>query len=411
MADVPPAAAVFYNTLTEIRREARRRARRAWASVSVNHITESWQGPSRGLTVALAASQVDAAIAGTTYGAFALAEQGSWAAPSAWVDPSRFGGGWASSGARMGTVLETPVIRAKQAIAAGVSPQEALRTGLGALLGIVSLQVNDAGRVAAGVDLATRTGTGWVRMLNPPSCDRCVVLAGRWYRWNQGFRRHPSCDCVHVPSRAGSLEAALSEGLVDDPYAFFRSLSEADQDRIFGPLRAQAIRDGADIYQVINSRRGRQGAFTTEGTTRRGHAGEFLRPGQRRMTPETIYRLHPRREDALRVLREHGYILPGGQVPGGSLRGVVEGYGQLGRGGTRVGARQAIEEARRVGVRDPRSRFTMTAAERRLFDAEQRYAAVLEGRNPLGRSPLTPQIAASVEADYRRWLLTGGQVF
>src|SRR5690606_31403613 len=97
-------------------------------------------------------------------------------------------------------------------------------------------------------------------------------------------------------------------------------------------------------------------------------------------------------------LREMGYILPGGQVPGGSLRGVVEGYGALGRGGTRIGARQAIEDARRTGYRTG-SRYTMTAAERRLFDAEARYMAVVQGRNPLGRTPLTPSIAASVEAD------------
>lgn len=411
MPNVPVAAALEYEALVSIRRKALAQARRAWREVSPAYISESWSRVAPTVTATLIAAQVEAASVGVTYGAFALAEQGKWVAPTAFADPRSFGGGWSSSGAPLDEALALPAIRTKTAIAQGAGTMQALATGWQALAGVVSLQVADAGRVAAGIDVAARPRTGYVRMLNPPSCDRCVVLAGKWFRWNAGFRRHPSCDCVHVISTAGSTEGALREGLIDDPYDYFRSLSEGEQDRVFGRYQAEAIRDGADIYQVINSRRGRMGAFTTEGTTRRGHAGGLLRPGQRRMTPEAIYRLHPRREDALRVLREHGYILPGGQVPGGSLRGVVEGYGQMGRGGTRVGARRAIEEARRTGVRDPRSRYTMTAAERRLFDAEARYTAVLQGRNPFGRAPLTPQIAASVEADYRRWLLTGGQVF
>ena len=84
-----------------------------------------------------------------------------------------------------------------------------------------------------------------------------------------------------------------------------------------------------------------------------------------------------------------------------------------------------------TGVRDG-SRYTMTEAERRLYDAETRYRMVLEGRNPFaspgfgstpdpfgsrlntigtGGAPLTPQIAAAVEKDYRRWLASGGQMF
>lgn len=411
MPNIPVAAALEYEALRSIRRRALTQARRAWREVSPSYISESWSRVTPAVIAALSAAQVEAASVGVTYGAFALAEQGKWVAPHAFADPRAFGGGWSSSGARINEALALPAIRSKEAIAGGMTAIQSLSTGWQSLAGVVSMQIADAGRVAAGIDVAARPGTGYVRMLNPPSCDRCVVLAGKWFRWNAGFRRHPGCDCVHVVSTAGSTAGALAEGLIDDPYGYFNSLSEAEQDRRFGRFQAQAIRDGGDIYQVINSRRGRMGAFTTEGMSRRGHAGGLLRPGQRRMTPEAIYRLHPNRADALRVLREHGYILPGGQVPGGSLRGVVEGYGQLGRGGRAVGARRAIEEARRTGVRDPRSRYTMTAAERRLFDADLRYRAVLEGRNPLGRTPLTPQIAASVEADYRRWLLTGGQIF
>src|SRR5699024_1153215 len=190
---------------------------------------------------------------------------------------------------------------------------------------------------------------------------------------------------VHVASTVRSTEAAASEGLIEDPYEYFRSLDEAEQDRIFTKPGAQAIRDGADISQVVNARRGMtpNGNFTVEGTTRRGYAGSLLKRGQRRMTPESIYpQANGSRERAIELLKEHGYILPEGQVAGGALRGQREGFGALGRGGTRKAASQAVLEARRTGIRDPRNRYTMTEAERRVYDAQRRYEIALSGRSP-----------------------------
>ncbi|MCL1871011.1 MAG: hypothetical protein FWF90_11440 [Promicromonosporaceae bacterium] len=435
MADAPIAAALFYDALVDVRRQAERTARQAWADMAPAYLSESWTRLRPPILAALVAAQVEAASMGATYGAFALAEQGMWQAPDGFVNPQAFGG-WSSSGAKLGGTLDTALVATKEAIGGGAGTVQALAHGWETLSGIVRMQVSDAGRVAAGIDVAARPGVGYVRMLNPPSCPKCVVLAGKFYRWNAGFRRHPRCDCVHVTSTAGSTEAAHREGLVDDPYEYFHSLDQNAQDRAFGAANAQAIRDGGDIYQVVNSARGRKGAFTTEGTGRRGYASSILKARQRRMTPETIYRLHgDDRAGALADLRAQGYILPGGQVSGGSLRGRVEGHGQMGRGGTRKAASEALAAARRTGVRDPSNRYTMTAAERRVYDAKQKYLAVLDGHNPqtspgfsntpdptgllrgYGRSsadgtrgrPVTPLMAAQYEAAYRRLLASGGQ--
>lgn len=65
--------------------------------------------------------------------------------------------------------------------------------------------IQDAARTAAAVDLATRTAaTGYVRSLNGPTCPRCAVLAGRVYRYSQGFQRHPRCDCLMTPTTNAS---------------------------------------------------------------------------------------------------------------------------------------------------------------------------------------------------------------
>ena len=174
------------------------------------------------------------------------------------------------------------------------------------------------------------------------------------------------------------------------------------------------------------SRRGQKvkGAFTSEGTTKRGNFratnGELTKG--KRLTPDAIYKLNgDNKAAALKDLEKYGYILPGGQNPLGSIVGQREGYGALGHGGSYGAARKRVEDAIKYG-RDPNVRATMTEAERRLFDAKARWELVQQGVNPYGApsmtpkakintSPLTPQIAAQVEKDYRRWVATGGQIF
>lgn len=407
-ATVPEAAAEQYRTIQALQVMALRASRRAWANVIPGVLSRSWELLlTRDLLPVMEGIQLRAATSGANYGVWALADQGVYVPPDSFVDPRAFAG-VAADGRSLGGMLYSPVTDVKTAIAGGASVRQALAVGRGSLDRLVSTAVSDAGRQAASVDIATRKSVGYVRMLNPPSCGACVVLAGKFYRWNAGFLRHPKCDCIHVPAKGS--EAAKTEGLVDDPYQYFNGLSEKDQNAIFGKAKAQAIRDGGDIYRVQNSWRGRDGLFTTEGTGRRGFASNLR--GQR-LTPEGIYKQASSRGEAVKLLEQHGYILPQGQIPGGAVVGQREGFGALGRGGTRVGAREAVERARATGVRDPRTRATMTDAERRLFDSRSRYELVLSGRNPYSRDGkgLTPMLAAQAETDYRRWLASGGQIF
>src|SRR5699024_5290276 len=117
--------------------------------------------------------------------------------------------------------------------------------------------------------------------------------------------------------------------------AYFDSLSPDEQDRIFTKAGAEVVREGADIGQVVNVRRGMHTAqrnkrgwipkgrlapqerfgrriyTTTGGTTKRGPASR-RRTGRRssdRLMPESIVELAQDRADLLRMLRLHGYIL------------------------------------------------------------------------------------------------------
>lgn len=390
----PETAVKHYRAMLRLQRSARAAAAVAWSSLSAAYLSESWDSVSPALVRAVSRLQLDAATRGAGYGGNTLADQGLYEAPEAWVDPSSLAG-VSSRGASLGAALYSAIPHTKDLIAGGMPERVALSRGREVLQMSAAAQVADAGRTAAGLDTFARPRVGYVRMLNPPSCSRCSVLAGRFYRNNEGFQRHPRCDCVHVPTTR--TEAASSEGLVHDPYAYFESLSESAQDKAFGKAQAQAIRDGADLFQVVNARRGmsyagvsadgsRRGQkvasdFTREGTTRRALWGGVNR-GSQRLTPDAIYAKGLPREATMDLLAANGYLLPQGQVPEGAIRG--------------------------AGPATPRS--GLTAAEQRVQKAASRWEAVQEGRNPFGRGPLTPEIAARVEGDYRRWLASSGQI-
>lgn len=399
MASIPPAIEHHYALVRDQEARALATATRQWRKLGPNWIADAWRERIPTVAAAITTAQRTAATSALVSGALALGEQGQWAEPDGLVNPDAFAG-LTADGRNLDTLLRAPAITARTLIADGVEPAQALAAGGRQLSMMVLTEVADAGRGAAGVQIAARPRVGYVRMLTPPSCSRCVVLAGRFYRWNQGFLRHPRCDCKHVPTMVTDQAEAFAEGLIDDPYEAFTRMSEAEQNRVFTNAGAQAIRDGADMYQVVNARRGMKyrGAFTTEGTSKHGWAGQILRKGQKRMTPETIYRLNPNREQAVEALRAQGYITGRGQVSGGALRGQYE----------------ATYEGRR-----------MTAAERRVAVATRDWQDVQNGLNPwtptaqerhggarIGGAdyPLTPKIAAEVEARYYAAIATGGEL-
>jgi hypothetical protein len=177
---------------------------------------------------------------------------------------------------------------------------------------LVASEVADAGRAAAQAEIVARPDwTNYVRVLNPPSCARCAILAGRIYRDLDGFARHPLCDCIHWPVE--SWDQAHDLGLVFSAKDAF----EKDQVRGLSKADAQAISDGANISQVVNAARGmstadifgRRGVkSTTAGTTKRS-AWRKANPDRAiRLRPEAIYEAAKDAEDAIRLLRLYGYL-------------------------------------------------------------------------------------------------------
>lgn len=310
-----------------------------WRQVDPGDLAGSWSRSLSRLLVVLSAAQLEAASTADGYAQAALAAQGHAVSADGQVRASSLSG-IASDGRDLASLLLNPVVAAKVAIGQGATLERALASGQASLEMVLQTQVADAGRVADGIAVATRPRSGYVRMVVGNSCPRCVILAGRFYRYSSGFDRHPQCDCVHIPT----VEDVADDYTTDPRKAFeegrVRGLSKADE---------RAIRDGANMNQVVNAHRGMYTAggrkLSRTGTTRRGIAGARLITGdatvftaprtggdtqvfsthQRqtkagtrtvrirgaqapRLMPEQIYRETSTRDEALQMLRQHGYI-------------------------------------------------------------------------------------------------------
>ena len=281
---------------------------------------DDWPKIAAQVTLLTAAGQLATATRGVEYALDALPE------PVATVNPRAFAG-VAPDGRPLDTLLYSSVVHAREKFAKVADQLESGRKWLGML---VHTAVADAGRSAAGAQITATPDAGWMRMVSPPCCQRCAVLAGKTFKWNAGFERHPKCDCTHVP---------IAKGNAPEGYTWY--IGPEDVKDLTAAQR-KAIADGGDFQQVINAHRAESRSAnlmtTSEGTTRQGWAsyvkreiakqrGEIAKEtavsvGPRgfidnyvvrrtapRLTTEAIYRVSATREEAVRLLAKNGYIV------------------------------------------------------------------------------------------------------
>jgi hypothetical protein len=227
--------------------------------------------------------------------------------------------GTAGDGMPTDTLIYGSLVRVRQAVSAGMTPVQALDAGGKWLSRSVSTLLSDTARTVERAGAHSRSVAGYVRMLNPPSCGRCVTLAGKWTRNSTPFQRHPQCDCRNIPAS----ESVGGDMLVDTD-AYLRTLDEDELAKVLGSqANAQAYLDGADPRQLINAYRsgvssaqvfGRNVTYTTESWTRQGDALRQYRaltgrgPKTPRLMPETIYQQAANRDEAVRLLRMYGWV-------------------------------------------------------------------------------------------------------
>lgn len=313
----PTPQAVAHQTQREALAAATARAVLAtWSEVDPNAVARSWAYLLDRVTAIVQAGQLTAARQTTDYMYSLLGPEAVAVAPEAFATQ-------APDGLLLAGSLALAIPATLGAINAGAKPVEAMARGAALLDMISRTVVADTGRQADQVAMvATPAVTSYVRVLELPSCARCIILAGREYGVSKGFLRHPRCDCSMEPV---TLTHKPTPILPDDVVA---KMSPEQRRKVFGEAGAKAIGDGADISAVVNARKGmatveRHGhkiRATTEGVSSRGHAGRQLgnfakEKGKRyrtsqspRLMPEEIYKQADDREHAIRLLRKNGYI-------------------------------------------------------------------------------------------------------
>lgn len=337
-----PALPSLPQTATEYARASRREQeaalvaiRRQWRRMG-GRFDASWSFVGPAVVAILAEAQRRSAALADEYIPAVLEETGQTrlVAADAELNVAAFAG-VTGSGMTVADTLSLAPVRAKQAVEAGGTTAQALLSAGKWLTATSGTILSDTGRAAEVTGMATRNVRGYVRMLTPPSCARCVILAGRRYRTNAGFQRHPGCDCRHIPaseSMAGDMTVDLD--------SYLGSLDKEGQVKLLGSKANWQAWDefGADPRQIVNAyRRGglrtAQGTYgggglvkyTTEGTSRRGwgarqmagatrldlDAGATLVNGKRvlvRRMPETILATTQGHEQVLRQLRLYGWV-------------------------------------------------------------------------------------------------------
>ena len=302
MSDVLAVTREQYAQRQLLARRALLATRKAWSQLDPTAIRATWHASVGPAVLAITSgAQIEAASTADANANAALAAQGVTAPPVAAVNAAALAG-IASDGRDLASLLELSNLYALRAIQQGQTAKQGLAIGGRWLEMAVGQQVVDASRVAREVATTTRTGIGgYYRVLNPPSCARCIVLAGVWYRWNAGFARHPQCDCSQVEAHEGALDDTIST-----PEKVFGSLSHPEQNRIFTAAGAESIRSGADIGQVVNARRG---MYTAGGRRLTHSAARLYGQGGVRLMPEQIWKeAHGNRDEAIRLLSRFGYI-------------------------------------------------------------------------------------------------------
>lgn len=275
---LPLAASEFYRAQQRLTVATLALTRTAWARMDLGAVEATWAQVGPVLTTVVSSAQTGAARNGAAMVPAVLDELGQTVAPDAIVAPEAFAG-FASDGRGLASLLEGAKVRAVES--------GSLELGGKWLDMAAHTMVSDAGRQSASVAGFARPRVGFVRVANAPCCQRCAVLSGKFTRAEAAFNRHPRCDCFNVPT--------------SDPASITAPVIGPDDVKDLTASQRKAIADGADFNKVVNSHRAgkRNGLTTTEGAKR----------GAKRLTPEGIYRVASDRDEALRLLRSHGYVL------------------------------------------------------------------------------------------------------
>jgi hypothetical protein len=313
----PEQAAARYAVVTAVDQQVSEQAKAAWYAMNLRDLQGSFAGRFVPEVVpALTGAQTVAA----SFGAQSIAQ--ATGQPVS-IIPGAFAG-YASDGRGLPGLLAQPLIDTYVNLAGGMDSGKAMDSGWDSIDRMLATQIHDSARQAESVQMVEHRVTYYIRQVEPGACGRCVILAGAHYKVNTGFLRHDHCRCFHVAAVSTYLDpvdgspGAMVGAEAQSPYRpadlrddrdIFNSLSRDEQDRTFTAAGAEAIRLGANIPQIVNSRRSGMSTVTDRYGQKFETTTVGAKRGQTRLLPESILRVADGDMDvARRLLVKHGYV-------------------------------------------------------------------------------------------------------
>jgi hypothetical protein len=301
-----------------------------WQMVDANNLDASWAIAAPSVNALVGQGQVAVAAETDGYMSRLASAQHLEDSPRGNIDPEGFRD-YGAGGLPVALTTANAIGYTKTLIGRGYDPAQALRSGGKRLSNLITTSVADQSRQAVSAAMATRdrdlfegpqgyyTPGHYVRMVSAGACGRCIILAGKVYRHQADFLRHPGCLCTSVP-----IQEYRNDDVRVDPRAMFDSMSEEEQDRSFGAANAQAIRDGADMNRVVNAtssvsaRSDGHATYVTESGQKATWAGTSGRDTywgsshgktEPRLTPEAINKTGNTAGERIALLKYYGYII------------------------------------------------------------------------------------------------------
>ncbi len=248
MASADEIADARQRNLIGISDVATARGLRLWQNMDYNALDASWARVSPQI-VAQSTNAQARSVSGADKFTSAISDEYGFESENARIIPQAFVG-VDGSGRPLESLLHGAVTTTKQAVGAGLGAHQAMEAGANYLALMIKTALADIGRSGDMVSSVGKGYTRYIRVVEPGACSRCIVLAGS-DRFKP-FKRHPACKCTTQPITDEDYDASAAHS----PSGVFERMSETDQDRAFGRAGAQAIRDGADVGQVVSARRG-----------------------------------------------------------------------------------------------------------------------------------------------------------
>ena len=238
-------------SLIETTTTATNRGLKLWRQMDFNALDASWSIIAPQLVAQATSAQAHVAQGADRFTSSLSAEYG-FNAENSRIVPEAFAG-VDGSGRSTESLLRGAVTTTKEAIGAGLGRIQSMEAGATFLAAMMKTAIADMGRSADMVSSAGKGYTQYVRVVEPGACSRCILLAGST-RFKP-FKRHPACKCTCQPIPKSELDSTDRYS----PGGVFDAMSEAEQNRAFSKAGAAAIREGADISQVVSARRGAAG--------------------------------------------------------------------------------------------------------------------------------------------------------